>query len=164
MIKTIGAATIAPPKKPRSGSLKTGRRPKTYYTINSGPNQAFALLLDDDSRMSMVGFRQWDDALFIGRMIETHYDVMHEWPDIRQPGALTLPAPQKNDVLHHLYIQKWSDSELQMTCTRNFMDMMTVDDITKGDTLGSHAFSGSVMRLSADMDFYRTRLDELLDR
>jgi hypothetical protein len=155
----VASAVITPPKKP-ARLAKTTPKPQNFFTIHTQPNDAFTLKLSADTKTSVVGFKDWDDALFIGKMIETYFVREKEWPDTREEGTLTLPSSSVGDVLRHVYIQKWDFDELKLTCTRNFLDLISVDGIIK-KKLGGYTFDGNVYKFHADWDFYRTRLSEL---
>lgn len=156
---TFASAVAAPPARPPRIS-KTNQKPKAFFTIHTHPNHAFTLKLADENPTSIVGFNNWDDAFFIGKMIETHFVRQREWPDTKEAGTLTLPAASAGDVLHHVYIQKWDFDELKLVCTKNFLDLIGVEGIIKKKATG-YTFDGRVYRFEADWDFYRTRLSEL---
>jgi hypothetical protein len=148
----------APPIRPH-GSARTNQKPLRYYTIHSHANDAFTLKIDDTTRTSVVSFRKWDDALLIGKMIETHYIQQKEWPDTRQAGSLVLPNSRVGDVLKHVYMQEWDYDELKVMCTQNTLDMITVDAILKKKS--SYSFAGNQLRFEAPTEFYRMRFDQL---
>jgi hypothetical protein len=152
------SAVAAPPVKPRLAP-KTNQKPKYYWTIHSHPNDAFTLKINEKVRTSVVGFREIDDALFIGKMIETHFVRQKEWPDTRSEGSLILPSSQVGDVLSHIYVQKWEFNDLKLTCTKNFLDMISVDAIV--NTKNGYSFSGNLFKFEAPIEFYKERLDEL---
>ena len=149
--------TIAPPKVPVRPAL-TGQIRRKYYTIHTSPNHAFTLKLDDEARTAIVGFADVDDAMKIGNMIETHFNETIEWPDTRSGGKLILPQG-RGDLLAHVFIQKWEFEELKLTCTKNFLDLVSVEDI--GSTKTSYSLSGQVYKFEAPLDFYRQRIYEL---
>ena len=153
------AAVAAPPAKPPR-LAKTIPKPKQFFTIHTQPNHAFTLKLDEEARTSVVGFKDWDDALFIGKMIETHFVREKEWPDTKEAGRLTLPTPTVDDILNHVYIQKWDFDDLKITCTKNFLDLIGVEGIIRKKS-GGYTFDGNVYRFQAEWDFYRERLSEL---
>jgi hypothetical protein len=157
----VASFTLPPPVKPRSSS-KTNQKSRTYYTLHTGRNDAFTLRVDEQSRTSVVGFTEWDNAMFVGQMLETYFIAQMEWPPTYEVGALILPSPQKpSDVLRHLYIQQWEFDELQMTCTKNFLDMISIDDILKKQSQNGYVFSGKTYMFDAPIEFYRERFDEI---
>lgn len=155
----VSAAVAAPPVRPRR-AVQTNQKPKNFFTIHTHPNHAFTLKIDDNSRTSIVGFKEWDDAFFIGKMLETYFVREMEWPDTKHSGTLILPSAPADDVLYHVYIQKWEFDELQMTCTKNFLDLIGVEGIIKKKSIG-YTFDGNVYKFEAEWDFYRMRLGEL---
>jgi hypothetical protein len=112
-----------------------------------------------------VGFRDWDDAIFVGKMLETYFIHQREWPVTYEVGTLILPSAKdlNPDILYHMYIQQWDFDELKLTCTKNFLDMISVDDIIKKKAQGGYTFAGEAYRFEADWDFYRGRLAEIHD-
>lgn len=152
--------TAAPPAKPKVAQ-RTNQRPKNYWTLHSHPNDAFTLKVDDKVRTSIVGFKDIDDAIFIGKMLETYFISQKEWPDTKQTGALILPSSQVGEVLQHIYIQKWDFDDLKVTCTKNFLDMVSVDAIVKSKN--GYSFSGKLFKFEANSDFYRFRIGQLYE-
>ena len=159
----IYAASIAmpPPVKPRRAS-KTNQKSRKYYTLHTGRNDAFTLRVDEQARTSIVGFTEWDNAMFVGQMLEAYFIDQREWPPTYEVGALILPSPHgPTDILHHLYIQQWEIDELQLTCTKNFLDMISIDDILKKKSPSGYVFSGKTYAFEAPTEFYRERFDDL---
>jgi hypothetical protein len=146
--------TRPPPRPTLDRSVK-------YYTIHSKPNDVFTLKMPYMKRTTVVSFKQINDALNIGKMIETHYVHKREWPDTRSESFL-LPSSQLGEKdLEHVYIQMWDFEELKVECTRNILDMMSVDEIvTKNDS--TFSLAGSIITFDAPDDFYRLRFEELL--
>jgi hypothetical protein len=112
-------------------------------------------------RTSIVGFRQREDAQHIGKMIETYFIHNKDWPDT-QAESLFLPNSQLGDRdLEHLYIQVWEFEELKVECTKNMLDMISVEDIvSKNDS--TFSLSGNTFTFDAPDEFYRMRFEELL--
>jgi len=154
------AAVITPPLRP-SKKLPMKQAPTKYYTLHTNPNTAFTLRPNEDLGTSVVGFREWDDAILIGKMMETYYVSQREWPDIhREDGTLFLPASIKSDpVLRHLYIQEWDFDDLKYICTTNFLNMVSVNRIDNKKT--GYSFSGDTYSFSAPREFYQSRLLQL---
>jgi len=150
------ATIILPPVRPVR-NFKTRQGGKFHWTINTHPNHVFTVRMDEDATTSLVGFKNVDQAELIAKMIETHYIRQKEWPDTS--GQLVLPAPH-DEELNFLFLRRWDLAELQMTCTKNFLSMVTVEDLdTRG---GRFSFDGKLMVFSAEPEFYATRLDEIL--
>jgi len=55
----------------------------------------------------------------------------------------------------------WDFDELKLTCTKNFLDMISIDDIIKRKAQGGYVFAGNAYSFEADPDFYRQRLAEI---
>lgn len=159
---TIASMVATPPTKPRK-MARTNQKPRNFYTIHTHPNAAFTLKMTQESRTSIVGFKEWDDAIFIGKMLETYYISQGEWPDTKEPGSLILPNPKQIDVLSHIYVQEWDFDELKLTCTKNFLDLVSVDEIVKKNFGVQYTLGGRMYQFEADLGFYQMRLAELWD-
>lgn len=149
--------TAAPPAVPKT-HLPVDQRNRKYYTIHSSKNNAFTLKLGEEVRTAIVGFANIDDAFRIGNMIETHFVEKREWPDTTQTGTIFLPSGKIED-LSHIFIHQWTFDELKIECTRNILDMVSVDAIIEKKS--AYSFSGNLYRFHADVDFYKLRFDEI---
>ena len=152
--------TAAPPTRPVS-KLPVNQRDRIYYTIHSHPNNAFTLKINDDIRTAVVGFRELEDAVLISTMIETHFLEKKEWPDTTHAGTLVLPEGRLED-LTHIFIRQWEFDDLKLECTKNVLDMISVDEILKRKL--SYSFAGSLFKFQATDDFYRARFDEIYEQ
>lgn len=152
------AAIILPPVRPVR-NFKTRPRGKYHWTINTHPNHVFTVRMTEEATTSVVGFKNIDHAELVAKMIESYYMVAHEWPDTS--GQLMLPAPHDGD-LSFLYLRQWDLAELQMTCTKNFLSMVTVEDLDA--TKGGFNFDGKLMVFSAEPEFYIESLKEVFER
>ena len=149
-------ATIAAPPRRPPRSIQTRRGGKFYWTIHTHPNNAFTVRMNDDSSTSIVGFKNVDNALVIGKMIETYYMTQQEWPDTS--GQLLLPPPL-DGVVNFLFLQKWDFAQLQVECTKNFLSMVAIDSLQT--TKRGFNFDGKMLSFDAPREFYAERLDEI---
>lgn len=154
------ASIIAPPPVRPGKTRPTRRGGKFYYTIHIHPNNAFAVRVNDESISAIVGFKKQEHALFIGKMIELHYQEQKEWPDMMSDN-LVMPMP-RSEELGFLFLQKWDFEDLKMTCTKNFLNMVSVDNI--GDGKRGFNLSGDVLMFSAPNEFYVECLKEIYER
>ena len=110
-----------------------------------------------DSKSAVVAFRRIDDAVLFGSMIETYFTHSQEWPGT---DLLILPAPRVKG-LDNIFLQKWEFDDLKLNCTRNMLDMIGVEKISKARE--SYTFNGDHYIFDAPLDFYQNRFNELLD-
>ena len=150
------ATIAAPPRRPLGRSIQTRRGGKFYWTIHTPPNNAFSVRVNENSKTALVGFKNVDHAILIGKMIETHYLVQNEWPST--DGQLILPAPHDGD-LNFLFLQKWDFAELKVECTKNFLSMVAIDNLET--TKQGFNFDGKILSFEAPLEFYVVRLAEL---
>ena len=149
------ATIVSPPRRPPR-SIQTRRGGKFYWTIHTHPNNAFTVRMNDDSPTAIVGFKNVDNALVIGKMIETYYMTQQEWPNTS--GQLLLPPPHDGD-LNFLFLQKWDFGDLQVECTKNFLSMVAIDSLET--TKRGFNFDGKMLSFEAPREFYAERLDEI---
>ena len=153
-------ATIAPPVTPLH-RLPTAQTSRKYYTLHSNKNNAFTLRLNDDVRTAIVGFKEVDDAVAMGNMMETHYIHYKEWPDTFEPGNLILPAGRMDDLVH-IFIRVWAFDDLKYECTSNFLDLISIDSLAPNKST-AYSLNGNFYKFTADDDFYRNRIRELYE-
>jgi hypothetical protein len=154
------AGILTPPVKPRV-KIETLQRGKKYFTIQTTPNHVFTLKSHEEAKTSVVGFKKWDDAFLISKMIETHYIEQKEWPVLEIGKTIVLPSSRPSAVLRHLYIQEWDFEELKFECTRNIIDFMSIERIINKKS--TYSFNGHQYTFSAPVEFYMNRFDELYD-
>lgn len=92
-------------------------------------------------------------------MIESHYIKQKEWPDTT--GKLILPEPHEGD-LEFLFLRKWDFADLQVECTKNFLCMVSVDDLESTKT--GFNFDGKLMSFAAPLELYIASLNEMFER
>lgn len=133
---------------------------RVHYTIHSSPNFAFTLKSNENVKTSLVSFKNLDNAVLMGRMIEAHFYVENELPDTRTGNTLILPSPDDFEELTQIYIQSWEFEELKLYCTKNILDNLCVNSITNSKS--GFSLNGDMLRFSAPSEFYRLRFEELL--
>lgn len=150
-------ATAAPPIRPRLAA-RTNQGTRSYFTLHSGLNNIWACR-PKDAISSVVAFRNLEDAVLVGSMMETHFMNHKEWPNF-DSSDMVLPVSRVED-LRNIFLRKWEFDDLKLICTRNMLDMISVDEINKHQT--SYMFNGSQYKFRADTEFYQNRFNELLE-
>ena len=150
-------ATATPPVRPKLVTL-TNQSNRKYWTLHSGINNVWATR-PKDAISAVVAFRNLDEAVAIGAMIETHFLHHKEWPEFSEE-SLILPNARVED-LRNIFLQKWEFDDLKLICTRNMLDMISVEEINKRQN--SYTFTGNQYKFSAPLEFYQNRFNELLD-
>jgi hypothetical protein len=117
--------------------------------------------LSEDTKTSIVGFKSFDTAYFVGQMLETNYNNEQEWPNMdATSGKIYLPRAPSDLELSLLIIHGWDFEDLKVYCTSNLLDMVSVDEITSND--GDFSFSGDRYSFSAPTEFYQDRFNQIL--
>ena len=152
----VSMALVGSPPRP-TVSRKERRGNKYYWTIHTHENHAFTARVHENSQTAIVGFKNSGDATTVGKMLETHYLIKKEWPHTMD--NLHLPEPKEGMELYHLFFRKWETTDLEVTCTKNFLSMIVIDDI--GPSKKGLNFNGKLYSFDAPHDFYINRLAEL---
>jgi hypothetical protein len=150
-------ATATPPVRPKL-SARTNQSNRKYWTLHTGVNNILACR-PKDSISSVVAFRNLDEAVMIGSMIETHLMRHKEWPDF-ESEILMLPTSRVEE-LQNIFLQKWEFDDLKLICTQNMLDMISVEEINK--RASSYTFTGNQYKFNAPLEFYQNRFNELLE-
>jgi hypothetical protein len=93
-------------------------------------------------------------------MIETYYIEKKEWPDMSSVGNLILPEGRLNK-LAYIFVRQWEFDELKVECTRNILDMISVEEIVNKNT--SYSLTGNMYSFEAPDEFYKARFDEIYE-
>jgi len=124
--------------------------PNKYFTLHSAENTIYALRPNEESKTSVVGFRNYKDAFLLAKMIETHYIQTNEWPD--NDVDFVLPKPTVEHI-SHIFIEEWE--------IENILDIISVNKIIE-DSSG-YRFRAEMYALEGDVDFYKSRFEEFME-
>ena len=152
-------AVLAPPP------LKTKELPrsKKYYTIHSHHKDVFGVRVEDDKPTLMVGFKNEEDALLMGRMLETYYKVTDELPLATTLTNFRLPAVEESVAeLDRLFVLHNDAENLLSWCTINFLDFLGVEAILESDS-GKYAWDVSIYRAEPEFEMCKERFGYLYD-
>ena len=152
--------TLKPP--PPTRPVETNQAPRKFWTIHHTQNSVFGMRMREGVSTAVVGFAKIDDAILIGRMIDTYYETQKELPSMIEGGKLILPAPSpESEVCRHIYIQTWDFDDLRVDCTKNILNLLTINGLKNTDT--GLSVSGTLYMFEAgDYDLYRWRFEQLL--
>ena len=149
-------------RPPVTRPMKTGFKPRRLYTIHSDPNKVFTLKPGEERRFSIVSFRNADDAILIGKMLQTYQMRQKELPTPETDGGLTLVHAPVDQEMINLHIRPWSFEELQVYCTRHIFDMISVENIDK-KMKEKYTFGGSMYSFEAPLEFYQQTFEVLIN-
>lgn len=153
---------MAPPP-PKTKTSKTLPRSDKYYTINAGSNKVFGVRVDRESPTLMVGFKNHDDALLMGRLIETYYIANQELPLAEPLKEFILPSADQSIIdLKHLTLLQNDTENLIAWCTVNFLDFLGVEEVIENKN-GKYSWDASLYSPEASFDLYKERLDFLFE-
>jgi len=91
-------------------------------------------------------------------MIETHFIEKKEWPVTNHIRDLVLPEGRLKE-LTYVSIGQWEFDDLKFECTKNMLDLISVDKIIKKNL--KYSFSGKLYKFEGTPEFYQKRFNEL---
>lgn len=147
---------VAPPPVKPVIRQETRQKPRKYYTIHENANNvlAFQGMLASD-KTTVLGFVKENDAIRFGRIVEKHYMVHKEWPEMILGGSVKIyagPQEDKGDELRFLHAVEWSPEDISLFCAARYMDIMHIDRLIDNDT--GFNINGSKMIMEGSQEFY----------
>ncbi len=155
---------MAPPP-PKVKKAKTLPRSNKYYTIHTHPNTVFGVKVDDQTPTCMVGFKNYDDAYLMGKMLETYYIKNQSLPIPETLSNFTLPtADQSVKDLKHLFLMHNDAENLLSWCMINFLDFLGVEEIVENSDNNKYSWDVSIYRTEPELELCKERFDYLFEK
>lgn len=152
---------MAPPP-PKIKKAKTLPKSNKYYTIHSQPNSVFGVRVEEETPTCMVGFKNYEDAHLMGRMLETYLINNQELPTADSVKNFILPsADQSINDLKHLFLMHNETENLLSWCTLNFLDFLGVDQIIENPNSNKYAWDASIYQPEPEFEFCKERFEYL---
>lgn len=148
----MSGTTVIVPKVPVQN--KRFGENKKYYTLHFD-KQVFTV---QKNGTSLVSFRKRDDAVRFGKMLETHFDMMHDWPTIDFEETI-LYKNTKSNRLKYINTRAWEEEQIRNFCVRNFFNMLDIHSFEDDNRL-----VGNLVSWEADPYFYSRLFDDLYFR
>lgn len=106
---------------------------------------------------SVVSFRNKNDAIHFGKMLESHFDMTHMWPMIDFEHSV-LYKNSKSSRLKYIDLVEWNEENLRNFCIRNVFNMLDIHRFEDDKRL-----VGNSVLWEAPMDFYVNILNEKIN-
>lgn len=107
---------------------------------------------------SVLSFRNKSDAIHFGKMLETHYELTHEWPIVDFEQTVLYKYTSKSSRFKYLYMKNWEEDDLRDFCIKNSLGMLDIFKFEDDMRLVGNAFIWE-----APMNFYINDLNNRLD-
>jgi hypothetical protein len=121
-----------------------GSRSSKYHTLHFD-NQVFSV---QKNGTSILSFRSKGDAFRFGKLIESHYELTHQWPTIDFDDVLFFKNTKANK-LKFITIKDWKDNELRDFCIEYYFNMLDIHKIEN-----EYKLVGNSLRWDAPMSIY----------
>lgn len=132
-----------------SQTTKLDQGVRRYYTLHIDKH-VFTI---QKNGTSVVAFRNKNDAIRFGKLIESHFDVTHTWPIINFDDPVFLRT-YKNSRLKYLDMKDWHADKLQSFCIENYFSMLDIHNFVEDDSfrlVGNSVFWEAPMSMYIDM-------------
>ncbi len=93
---------------------------------------------------SIAAFRNKEDAIRFGKLLESHFDITHTWPVINFDDKVYLKAGRL-PRLRYIDVNHWEDEEdLKMFCVTYGFSLLDIHRFENGHKLVGRAISWEV--------------------
>lgn len=133
--------------------IKTNFENSKLYTLHFR-NSVFTI---QKNGTSVLSFRDKQDAVHFGKMLENHFDMTHEWPFVNFEETILYKTASKTDRLKYLHMKNWKDDELRDFCIKNSFGMLDIFRFEDERRLVGNSFQWDV-----PMNFYIEPLNNRL--
>ncbi len=121
-----------------------GSRPKRYYTLHFD-KQIFTV---QKNGTSILSFRNKGDALRFGKLLESHFDLTHNWPTITFEDVLFFKN-SKSNKLKYITMKDWQDDDLRDFCIEYYFSMLDIHNVE-----AEYKLVGKSIRWDVPMSIY----------
>ena len=136
----------------------------------------FSLMNSDETMRSLaVVMKNEEDAMYLARCLQNHKRMTNTWPvaafinpdtpmlgvglDNEDRGSSYVPVNYDSDDESQLYIQTWSNDDIQDLCYHHNMDMLIFEfGPTSKQTL---EIGLECVEVTPDIDYHRSRFEKL---
>ena len=144
-------ATITKPKPPITLFAKHGGN-KKFHTLHMYKD-IFTVQKDGTS---IVAFRNKNDAVRFGKLLESHYELTRAWPVVNFEDVL-LYKPSKVNKLQFLEVKEWHNDSLRNFCIEYYFNMLDIHSVED-----EYRLVGNSIRWDVPMNMYIDMLNERL--
>lgn len=107
---------------------------------------------------AIVSFRNKYDAFHLGKMLECHFEMTHEWPVINFEDSILYKPNSKIHRLKYIEMRSWDEESIKNFCIKNNFSML---DIFTFET--DHRLVGKSIFWEAPPDYYISHLNTMFD-
>lgn len=144
-------STFVVPKLPKTVTKSGGET--RYHTIHIDRH----IFTVQKNGTSVLAFRREKDVTKFSKMIESHFDLTHEWPVINFEDTILYKNTRTNR-LKYIVIKEWNENMLVDWCIKNAFNMLDISSFEGDNRLVGRAISWDV-----NQNFYVNFLNEKLN-
>jgi len=128
--------------------------PKELFVIK---HQRVPLTLRIHKHTTLMAFKRYQDAEFIGEALEAQYMVNKEWPDLTAESFSIFSAPFETGSPTILDIVPEDFDILKSTCINWNLNMCTIDEIVNRKS--TIEFRGEILSFTVPIGYYQKLYD-----
>lgn len=107
---------------------------------------------------SVLAFRNKADAVQFGKILESHYDITHEWPIVEFEQTILYKYSSRENRLKYVSTKHWHEDELRDFCVKNCMGLLDIYNFENDRRL-----VGRSVTWEAPMHYYVDMLNSRLE-
>lgn len=134
--------TLVTPKPPSTSTIRGGNR--KFHTLHFS-SRVFTI---QKNGTSIVSFRNKSDAIRFGKLLESHFELTHVWPEINFEDTL-VTRTSHSARLKYIDMKNWIEKDLVDFCIQNGFSMLDIHDF-KND----YKLVGQSLSWDCPMDMY----------
>jgi hypothetical protein len=121
-----------------------GNRAKRYHTLHFD-SKVFTV---QKNGTSILSFRNKGDALRFGKLLESHFELTHNWPTINFEDVLFFKNTKTNK-LKFITMKDWQDDDLRDFCIEYYFSMLDIHNVEE-----EYKLVGNSIRWDVPMNIY----------
>lgn len=120
---------------PPNTKIPVGNGNRKYYTLHHYEGKTIFTIQKNST--AILAFRNKNDCMHFGKLLESHYELTREWPQVDFENTL-LFKNTKSPRLKYLTVTEWSEFMLKMMCIRNAFSMLDIHDFEDNRLRGQY--------------------------
>lgn len=120
---------------------------RKYHTLHFD-NRVFTV---QKNGTSILSFRNKHDALRFGKLLESHFELTHNWPTITFDDVLFFKS-SKSNKLKYITMKDWYNDSLRDFCIEYYFNMLDIHSVENEYKLVGNSINWDVpMNIYIDM-------------
>lgn len=147
-------STLVTPKPPPVLAAK-GEGKQKFFTLHF-TNRVFTI---QKNGTSIVSFRNKADAVRFGKILESHFEITHKWPEINFEDTI-VTCVSKSNRLKYIQTKNWKERDLLEFCVLRGFSMLDIHKFEDDHRLIGQSLTWDYCPTEMCVDFLEKKLEE----